>query len=224
VNQTTFFKKVRGEIRLQKKDGVTKLYKELVYYRFYEVITNAFPRFTQALKPKRLEKLIKAFVKSNPTTPLIWQMPREFMHFVCHNPWINQHPYFHDLLWFEWIEIEIFMGEVSPRSKGSFSWKKNYNLTPSTRLKTLEYPVYRDDYQSKGAFPILLFYNFADHEVHYQEVTPLMSLFLSSLDTLGTDKALNVVASSLQSDKKTVRKLLTPSLKQFYKQRIIKEN
>ena len=54
------------------------VYKELVFHRFFEVLSNAFPVFYEEVERERFEKVIYEFMKYGAKTPVVWKLADEF--------------------------------------------------------------------------------------------------------------------------------------------------
>ena len=114
---------ITKQIKVKQPSEAHQVYSDLVFYRFDEVFENAFPRFRKLVSEKAWEKLIYAFIHQGATSTLIWQMSDEFRHFVVANNNLNI-PYLEDLLYFEWIEIEIFMQAFPDLKEEPFSFEQ----------------------------------------------------------------------------------------------------
>ena len=184
--QKRFFDLITAKEPLFKFQGnPINTYKELIHYRFKEVVLSAFPRFMPYLSEYELNDLVEAFIKTKPETPFIWQMPNEFRAFLAKNEeLVSRFAFMNELLWFEWIEIEIFMRPFEKNEVSNFVWDSGLKPSDSTLISTLEYPVYDDSrITEKGEHFVLLYYNFETHQVHYQELTPFLHSFLQQQQT-----------------------------------------
>ena len=222
--QKHFLYQVNGlnKITAPKKNPI-QIYKDMVHYRFIEVIKNALPIFSKEISRKRLNKLVFKFIQSNPKTPYIWKMPFEFRTFILKNKLLQDMPYLADLLLFEWIEIELFMNEYKKKKSCKFSWKKNLSINDSARLYAFDYPVYKEKYKKRGKYHLLVYYDFDDHEVHFQEITEFMYLFLKSLKKHDSKSALKKVSKNFGASFKDTKKLLKEPLNFFCNKKILKD-
>jgi len=88
------------------------------------------------------------FTKHDAQTPQIWKLPLEFYEFVKENNYATKFklPFLNDLLFFEWIEIEVHTmeDEIQPLFKieGDILTDKLV-VNPEFRLNKLDYPVHK---------------------------------------------------------------------------------
>lgn len=222
--QERFFKLITNQTPLFAEAGnPINTYKELIHYRFKEVILNAFPIFTEYLSPKEVESLIWEFIQSKPQTPFIWQMPGEFKTFVLQQNLEARFPFLENLLWFEYEEIELFMTHYTDTTPVAFDWNQPYVLSSSARVRLLNYPVYSDTIEEAGEYALILYYDFDELEVHFQEITPFMGTYLALLETYTPLEALSYIASEYDVDANEVKELLQAPLEQFCQLQILKE-
>ena len=225
ATQKRFFELVTSQAPLYAEfANPINTYKELIHYRFKEVILSAFPRFLELLEEGTINQLIVDFIKSKPQTPFIWKMPDEFRHFLAKHELAKKYPFMDDLLWFEWIEIELFMGHYQLTETKEFSWDKAYTLSDSALVKELNFPVHYDEGYEQGAvYPLLMFYNFQSHDVHFQEITPFLQQLFLSLKSKSIEQSLKELCKTYDIDLSEVKELLQETLQDFVQSRILKE-
>ena len=223
ATQKRFFELVTDQTPLYAEFGnPINTYKELIHYRFKEVLLSAFPRFFELLEEEKINELIVAFIKSKPQTPYIWKMPDEFRHFLSTTDLAQSYPFMDDLLWFEWIEIELFMGDYHLKEPQTFSWQASYTLSPSALIKELNFPVhYEEDYDQGGIHPLLMFYNFQTHDVHFQEITPFLQQFIASFTKKSIENSLKELCQTYEIDVAEVKELLLETLNGFVQAHIL---
>lgn len=189
-----FFDTSLGRVAFAKRASVgQKIYQELVFHRFNEVIHQAFPLLSATAPKEVLNKAISTFVKNAPTTPYIWQVPQKFWEFAQEMKLVNL-AYFDDLCWYEWTEIELMMGVYEPLHASLFSWHKEWILDASVRLRTFHYRVFESDFETKGRWFMLAWYDRDEAITCYQEIDEVLYTFIQNLDTLGFQKSLKTVA------------------------------
>lgn len=123
-------------------------YRCLVYNVIDDMLANAFPLTVQLLPADRWKEWVQLFVASHACqSPQVWYMPREFYVFLREQPerWQERYPFLAELLWFEWVEIELFMMEdlPLPACETPTDAEPRYRLNPEHRLLLLEYPVHK---------------------------------------------------------------------------------
>ena len=223
ATQKRFFELITSQAPLYAEFGnPINTYKELIHYRFKEVIYSAFPRFLELIEEEIINELIVDFIKSRPQTPFIWRMPDEFRHFLAKSKLAKSFPFMEDMLWFEWIEIELFMGDYAPQKDQEFDWANVYKLSPSALIKELNYPVYYDEgHEEGGIYPLLMFYNFQTHDVHFQEITPFLQQLLLGLRDETVYKSLKEICHTYEIEVDEVKELLQETLENFVQSNIL---
>lgn len=142
-------------------------YRRLVKNVLNNTLVQAFPITFKLLKPEQWENLIHDFFTiHNAQTPQVWKLPLEFYTFLKENNYAQKlgRPYLNDLLYFEWIEIEVHTmpDENIPTYKeaGDF-FHERVLFTPEFRIIQLEYPVHlmaaEKSADKKGNFFLLVF-------------------------------------------------------------------
>lgn len=226
ATQKRFFELVTSQTPLYAEVGnPINTYKELIHYRFKEVILSTYPRFFEYIDDHTTHNLIVDFIKSKPQTPFIWKMPNEFRHFLAQTHLSKKYPFMNDLLWFEWIEIELFMGHYHLKETEDFKWDHVYSLNPSALIKELHYPVHHDEgYEEGGIHPLLMFYHFETHEVRFQEITPFLHQFIQNLEQQTAEEVLGDICNTYNVDIMEVKELLQETLENFVYLYILKES
>lgn len=191
-------------------------YKELIHYRFKEVVFNTFARFFDHIDEAILDSLVRDFIKSGPKSPYIWKMPDAFRRFIVKRPFAKSYPYLEELLWFEWIEVELYMGNFSHDAGAVFDWEVSWKLSSSARKRKLSYAIFDDArIEEHGEFALLVYYDFAMHEVRFQEITPFMLGFLEILETMSAQEALEHISKVYEVAPAEVKPLLQEPMESF---------
>ena len=220
--QKRFISYVTGESEISGgEENRLHLYRDLVNYRFREVLQNTFPRFAQKIGKELFQKVVEQFILTKPSTPYIWQMPDEFRHFVVAGNMSENFPFVEDLLWYEWIEVELFMKNYRLAKTVPFDWKGSWGLFESANLREMAYCVFQAEYEISGHYPVILYYNFLDNEVHFQEITPFLVRFFQYCQQLSVIDALQAVANEFKLDVDDVQSILTPTLEDFAAKKVI---
>lgn len=123
-------------------------YRRLVYNIIDDTFSGAFPITRSFLTDDEWDFLVDRFFSNHPcSTPSIWRLPKEFYEYVQQHPSVlnEKYPFLTDLLYFEWLEIEIHTMPDEPalpyREKGDLI-NDELVLNPEFRLVQLEYPVH----------------------------------------------------------------------------------
>jgi hypothetical protein len=193
-----FFDKSLGKSPFEKNASVgEKVYQELVLHRFTEVISQAFPILSATASGEDLNEAIKAFVKIAPSTPYIWQVPQNFWEWEQEKKLLNL-PYFDDLCWYEWTEIELMMEVFEPLHVNTFSWEIEWKVDASVRLRELSYRVFESEFKNKGQWFMLAWYDRDKAITCYQEIDQVLYLFMHYLQTMSFQESLYNV--SIEAD------------------------
>lgn len=153
-----------------KLDGITPNrihhYRRLVFNVVKNTISQAFP-ISKKIIGDHWENLVhNFFVNHNSQTPQVWKLPFEFYEYIKKEKYANklQLPFLNDLLYFEWIEIEVYTMpdiEINPFEKNGDMLNDALVVNPEFKLMLLEYPVHifeaQAAVQKKGNFYVLCF-------------------------------------------------------------------
>jgi hypothetical protein len=142
-------------------------YRRLVYNVIRDTMDRAFPIALAALGEETWDLLVQDFFTHGfPQTPQVWRLPLEFYnyHKRKESGARIQKPYLEDLLYFEWIEIEVHTMPDRPFpnyvSKGNL-FTDILAFNPDFEIIQLEYPVHmypaREAAELKGDYFVLIF-------------------------------------------------------------------
>ncbi|WP_320035748.1 putative DNA-binding domain-containing protein [Halarcobacter sp.] len=188
-------------------------YQKLVFQRYEEVLRNSFPLFIKEVDEKLFEDSIKKFMIETPSTPFLWKVPKDYIKFVKKNKLFENHKYLYELLYFDWIEIEIYMKEYSFSKQKKFSYKDTYKLSKSARIKKFKYDILNKEYTIKRENFVVIYYDFESNEVIYREINPLIYELLDRLNKKQTiGKILKEICIENEIDFKEAKKLLKEPL------------
>ncbi len=143
-------------------------YRRLVYNIACDTLETAYPITYSFLSEKDWKELtFQFFAEHKCKTPQVWKMPLEFYEYCVE---VNiadklKLPFLNDLLYFEWLELEMHTMEDIPYPKYSSdgNWlENNIVLNPEHKIVTFNYPVHTtaptDDLLSKTGNYFLLIY------------------------------------------------------------------
>lgn len=225
--QKRFFNLVRGkEVNAKELNARLHTYHELIEYRFYEVISNAFPILRSKVDEAAWDQTIASFVARKPKSPYIWETPHEFMQFVVKRR-LFDFPWLKDLMWFEWMEIKLTMIEEQHYLKTeSFDWDQQWSTAKSAAIKLLRYPVHQEsDFEEKGRFPIILYNHQDDNEIYCLEITEFLHRFLTLLqEGKNPRESLKITCKKFKLDQDEVQELLNGALFTFINNGILVQN
>lgn len=170
------------------------IYQKLVFYRYEEIINNTFPLFLEHISLKELEETIYTFMQNPPSTPFVWQIADDYRKMVKKKKLFHDRKYLYELLYFDWIELELLMKEYKTKKQKEFSWDSSYSLSKSSRIKRFKYDVINANYEEKRENFTVIYYDFSSDEVLFREVNEFLYALLKNLN-------------KKESIKKTLKKL-----------------
>lgn len=213
------------DILIDQKDGfdgtVLNVYQKLVFMRFDEVIRNSMPLFVDQVSNAELEKIITLFMKNTPETPFVWQVPNDFRKFVKKEKLFHDRKYLYELLYYDWIEVEIYMREYKLKKLKKFKWNKSYSFSQTARIKKFQYDLINSNSQTKRENYVLVYYDFDEDTVVYREINPLIFYLLKSLDKKDTiESKLKKLCIENDIDFNEAKTLLKNSFEELYLKRV----
>lgn len=194
-----------------------KAYKFLVYYRFFEVLSNAYPIFFTLVNRARFEKIIYKFMRYGAKSNVMWKVPNEFRKFVKKQKHFREFKFIDDLLWFEWSEVALMMQTKKLQQEGDFSWDHSCVMSSSASIKKLRYRVFdAPHYTQNGEFFLLAYYDRAQSRVFYREISQLLYLFLKILKKRNLMEAVVFMSEQTSEDAVAVKAFFEPTLNELW--------
>jgi len=213
------------DILVDQKDGfdgtVLNVYQKLVFMRFDEVIKNSLPLFIEQISNAELEKVIILFMKNTPETPFVWQVPNDFRKFVKKEKLFHDRKYLYELLYYDWIEIEIYMKEYRLKKQKNFNWDNFFRLRSSARIKKFKFDLINKNHETKRENYLVIYYDFETNDVLYREINPLIFFLLKYLnkkESIG--QILKRICEENEIDYKEAKSLLQEPLLELYRNRV----
>ncbi|MGP2656790.1 HvfC family peptide modification chaperone [Malaciobacter sp. WC5094] len=170
------------------------IYQKLVFYRYEEIINNTFPLFIKYVSPKELDESIFLFLKNPPSTPFVWQIADDYRKMVKKKKLFHNRKFLYELLYFDWIELELLMKEYKTKKIKEFSWENSYTLKQSARIKRFKYDIINTNYEEKRENFTVIYYDFSSDEVLFREINEFLYALIKNLN-------------KKESIKKTLKKL-----------------
>jgi uncharacterized protein len=179
-----------GDFPLQ-QDRVA-VYRGLIGNVFDDTLKRAYPVCFRLLGSVQWKKLIDEFLREHPaSSPELWQMPRELLSWVEASGYSHRsgYPYLRDLLYFEWMEIELFMmpdslpddWQSAVRSWKEYEPRSIAAVNTDSKLITLNYPVFNASRSSaltkEGNYFLIVFRHPERLDACYVEASPFFALF-----------------------------------------------
>jgi hypothetical protein len=173
------------------KQDRLKEYRQLVHSVINNTFEQAFPITYQFLKEAEWELLINSFLKEHACQESqVWKLPLEFYEYVKEKDFEQSlgYPFLNELLYFEWLEIEIHTmpDMVLPEYsiKGNFE-KDKIVLNPEHEMMELTYPVHllpvQEAIQHKGSYVALIFREQESGKVKFMNISALHVFLIESL-------------------------------------------
>ena len=192
------------------------VYQKLVFYRFEEIIKTTFIEFSKYISEDELEKSIYEFLKNPPTTPFVWQIANDYRKFVKKQKLFHKQKYLYELLYFDWIEVEIYMKEYKKRKVKTFSWDESYVLSSWSRLKKFKYDIINKDYENERENFLIIYYDFKSDEVLFREVNQfLYTLIKKANKKESISKVLKQLCSENDINFEEAKQILEEPLKEL---------
>jgi len=129
-------------------EGRLPHYRRLVLNVVHGSIVQAYPITRKVLSEDEWKYLFNSFfVEHDSQTPILWKLPYEFYLYAKENEYYKQFnkPWLTELLWIEWLEIEVHMMPDSshpPYMKSGDVLSDHIIINRDSKLIQLEYPVH----------------------------------------------------------------------------------
>lgn len=192
------------------------VYQKLVFYRYEEIINNTFFEFVKHVSEVELEKSIYEFLKYPPSTPFVWKIANDYRKLVKKLKLFHDRKYLYELLYFDWIEVEIMMKEYKKLKKAKFSWDKCYKLSPSARIKKFNYDIINKDFETKRENYLIIYNDFELDEVLFREINQFIYVLIKNLNKKKSlEQTLEVLCEENEIDLNEAKMVLEEPLKEL---------
>jgi len=166
-------------------------YRRLVYNVIRDTMDRAFPITLAALGEEHWDLLVQDFFSNGfPQTPQVWKLPLEFYnyHNIRETGTRIQKPFLDDLLYFEWMEIEVHTmpdRSVPEYVKQGNIFTHHLAINPEFEIIQLEYPVHmypaNDTADKKGDYYVLIFREPESGKVIFLNLSAIHTYIISLL-------------------------------------------
>lgn len=180
-------------------------YRRLVFNVVKDALETTYPICHKYIDNTIWESLCHDFFTHHKCSdPQVWRMPEEFYEYCKSNALAAKHdlPFLNDLLYFEWLEAEMYMmeDEVYPDYTASNNWLKHrIALNPEHRIIQLEFPVHSFPPNKaalhKGQYFILLFREKETGRIQFFELSVLYVFLLENIEA--AEKTLEEIFSDV---------------------------
>lgn len=166
------------------------VYKRLVFNNIEQTLKSAFPITCSFLKERWLPLIHDFFSQHNSPSPYLWKMPEQLHLFVKEKNLSEelQIPFLWELLFFEWLEIEVHMmpdENIPSITPSSNPLQDLLVLNPYHHLHHFSYPVFstcpQQLFDKKGHYFLLAYRTLSDKQVAFIEVSQLHAYLLKSI-------------------------------------------
>jgi hypothetical protein len=166
-------------------------YRKLVYNVVDDTLQSAFPLTRNLLSLKEWNKLVQDFFSSHAChSPQVWTMPKELWAWVVETPpsLLKKYQFLDELLWFEWLEVELFMMEDRSslhHPEGDLT-KERLVLNPEHHLQHFTWPVHLKQAkhitpQDHGHYFLVMHREPATGKVIFTNLSPLLARMVELL-------------------------------------------
>ncbi|MFO8002047.1 MAG: putative DNA-binding domain-containing protein [Marinilabilia sp.] len=166
-------------------------YRRLVRNIFNDTLTTAYPITHELLTHEEWKDLVNAFMREySPSNPQVWQMPRELWEYVTttEHPLLLKHPFLAELLWFEWLEVELYMMKdlkTSVNLNGKIEHDKLV-INPEHTLQHFNWPVFlkppnQIKNEDQGHYFLIIYRHPESSRVQFMGLSPHIARLLEML-------------------------------------------
>ena len=202
----------------QKENETTnayKVYQKLVYYRYEEIIRSTFVQFVKYLSEKELEDSIYEFLKNPPKTQFVWKIANDYRKFVKKQNIFKDKKFLYELLYFDWIEVEIFMKEYKEEKDSIFSWNNSYKLASSARVKEFRFDIINLNYEDIRQNYLIIYLDFYREEVLYREINQFIYVLIKRCKNNSLKSVLKELCLENDIDLNEAKSILEEPLKEL---------
>jgi hypothetical protein len=192
-----------------------KIYQKLVYYRYEEVIKSTFSNFRKYISSKELEDSIYEFLKNPPNTQFVWKLANNYRKFVKEQNLFEDRSYLYELLYYEWIEVELYMKEYKKQEEDIFSWKNSYEISPSARIKKFKYDIIGLKFEELRENYLIIYLDFGNNKVLYREINQFIYVLIKRLKQGTLEEVLEQLCLENEIELHDAKSILEEPLKEL---------
>jgi len=166
-------------------------YRRLVFNVVKDALETTYPIAFKYINREIWNKLVfNFFSRHKCQDPQVWRMPKEFFEFCKNENYavLFNLPYLNDLLYFEWLEAEMYMMEdvKYPSFSESHNWiKEKIAVNPEHKIIKLDYPVHLEKPEStvnqKGNYFLLIYREKESGRVQFVNLSVLYTFLLENI-------------------------------------------
>lgn len=192
-------------------------YRRLVINLVRDILTKAYPLTKELFGKENWEKAVKHFFATHKCqTAQVWKMPKEFCEFYTENklPFEHNCTFIHELLLFEWMELEVFLMEdedIFPFNKEGNREKDTFVSNPEIRIIPLSFPIHQKKITKiteadKGQYFTVFVRNHESKKVKYHDINYPMAEMLIRMNDEPT-KISDLISILAQYEKDEMKQL-----------------
>jgi hypothetical protein len=168
-------------------------YRRLVYNIIDDTFEGAFPITRNFLSDEEWHGLVNAFFSDHACSePSIWKLPFELYEFLAVNgsELKDKYPFLTDLIYFEWLEIDVHTMPDEPQQKfkAEGNWlKEKIVINKEFKLAQFRYPVHQFkpsqlmENSREGAYFVLIYREPVSGNVQFFGLSPLFAFIITQL-------------------------------------------
>lgn len=166
-------------------------YRRLVFNVVKDALETTYPIAFKYIKSEIWDTLVYNFFSQHHCQhPQVWRMPEEFYNFCkkANYAELFKLPYLNDLLYFEWLEAEMYVMEDKqyPEFIDSIDWlKEKIAINPEHKIIKLCYPVHlqipEEALKNKGNHFLLLYREKESGRVQFVSLSVLFTFLVENI-------------------------------------------
>lgn len=199
-----------------------QVYRDMVQFRFFESLSNIYPLLEEQLGEALFREAVLAFLAHGATQTLMSDMTREFGMFITSFLDEAEHPYLRDTVWLEQGEADLLL-HAQTAQETHFDWDNCYKPSSSILFRTLNYAVYKGEFQTFDEYPLILFYDYFTQCVYFEEITPFAYNLLELLDGRKASDVLNELSRKYKLESEALRPHMELMLREWCQKHIISQ-
>ena len=208
-------------------------YRRLVFNVIRDTLRQAYPITFEVLNSEDWNNLVYDFFSNHSCqNNEVWKMPFELVQYVEETGYhikLNK-PYLLEMLYFEWLEIEIHGQEdveIPILSSINGTLSDNIFLNPYCKIIQLEYPVHKFGHKeledNKGIYFVCIYRSISTDKVHFLELSNFSAHLLSLLssDELKISEAIEQIATNAKMSKSALRTSATNFISKMEEKEVV---
>lgn len=214
-------------------EGRIQQYRRLIFNIILDTLSNAYPISLKLLGKEKWRNIVHHFFSTYACSePQVWKMPLDFL------KWFDQtelhekdiYPFLANLIYFEWIELELYMMEdiasENLSNNGDF-FKDNLVLNPESKILLLDYPVHTKNpttitKKDKGNYYCLAYREPKDCKVKFIDLSSINAFVIEQLyKDLTLDNIIQQIAQQTSLDLLEIKKQIEPFITHIFTEKFI---